>query len=160
MPNYKTMSNLFFYSTNTLLAKVITERYFKGVFQIWAAPNFDNKHNPPSSNPKDIFLKLHKAVKNFDNHDHKMYEVKAGLLKVIQKKLEEGSISEKQYAEANDTVYKATITDFKPLLYVIPNNEEINQNIIDVEIEKRAAPLSEECVIKNLKNENFNILES
>ena len=152
------MKNLLYYSTNAELAKIITEKFFNGIFRVWCAPMFDNEHNPPSSNPKDIFLRLHKDVKKMDNHCSKMREIKAGLEKAIMNKKQSGEITEQQAIDALDMVGAADISYFKPLLYLIPNSSEIN--LISAKIEDKSGLLSEEYIINNLKAQTFDIIHS
>ncbi len=152
------MSAKLFYSTNAQLAQIITARFFKDTFRVWAAPQFDNEFNPPSSNPKEIFMRLHEDVKRQDNHSSKMNEIKAGLLKAIQKKRGDGSLTEEQEKEANNIIFASTIIRYKPFLYLIPNTSTLN--ISKAQIEDKAEVLSEEYIIKDLSSKEFDIIQS
>lgn len=150
------MANLLYYSTNTLLAKIITERYFKGNFRVWCSPTFDG--NPPSSNPKDLFLRLHKEVKTRDIHSAKIAQVRLGLIKAILNKKKNGEISEKDAIDALSMIRGADISDFKPLIYLIPNIPEID--VMSAPIKDKTNFLSEEYIINELKLQNFDIIQS
>jgi hypothetical protein len=152
------MTTHLYYSKNAKLAKEITELFFNSTFQVWSAPKFDDERNPPSSNPKDIFYRLHNDVKRLDNHSSKMFEIKAGLYKAIQKKKKEGLLTNEDAKKARAIVKKSQIQHFKPLLYLIPNNSTLN--ILSARIEDKAELLSEEYVIKDLKIGEFDIIQS
>jgi hypothetical protein len=152
------MSTKLFYSTNAQLAQIITTRFFNGKFRIWAAPQFDNEFNPPSSNPKDIFFRMLEDVKRQDNHSSKMNEIKAGLLKAILRKREDESLTEEQEKEANNIIGASTINLYKPYLYLIPNASTLN--IAKAEVGEKAEVLSEEYIIKDLASNEFDIIKS
>ena len=55
----------FLYSVNSLLAHYINEEYYNGEHYVWCAPLYDSDLNPPSSNPKDIYIgSAEKGVKS------------------------------------------------------------------------------------------------
>ncbi|MBI1927909.1 hypothetical protein HYR99_27170 [Candidatus Poribacteria bacterium] len=159
------MSNpLILYSTNTRLAYLISKRYYGEVYYLWCTPYFDSKslpeHDytiPPTSSPSEIYHSLYQEVIRGDRHSAKIRENKGGILEGADAKKKTGVITQQQEAEIIQTVEKAEILDFKPLLYIIPFNL-VTHLVEEVPVAKRAHPLSVEYLIKELPRHWFDII--
>jgi hypothetical protein len=149
------METILYYSTNTKIAYEIAERFFDNQHYVWCAPEFDI--NPPSSNPKELFIRLRDDVEKSDNHSSKIRENKAGLLKAILWKKNKGLITEKIYLEIAKTIKKANINQFKPLIYLIPASN-VSEFIIP-QVQEKANVFSSEYIIEKLDRSKFHVIE-
>ena len=77
---------LLLYSTNTWLAYMIAQRFYKQVHYVWCTPHFDSlsvaSHDatvPPTSTPREIYRNLFNEVKSGDRHSLKINENKTGI---------------------------------------------------------------------------------
>jgi len=158
--------NILYYSTNTYLSHWISMTYYKTFF-VWCSPVFDPskfgeyhkfKKIPPSSSPYNIYNIFHQDVSSSDLHSSKIKENKNGLIKGATFHLEKETITQQDYARILTIIDKATISDFRPLVYVIPKSK-VENRIIDVEVESTANPLSIEYQIHDLKHDEFEVIE-
>lgn len=156
---------LILYSTNTWLAYMIAERFYGDMHHVWCAPFFDSDSipsfqnaNPPSSSPSKICRELFEAVSSGDRHSAKVKENKGGILQGIKEKRDAGIITRHDEKEVKKIVDLAEISDFRPLVYVIPYSL-VARMVEEVSVEKRAHPLSVEYVIKKLPRKFFDIIE-
>lgn len=158
--------NLLYYSTNTYLSFWLSNSYYKNFF-VWCSPVFDpsklsDYHElrkiPPSSSPFYIYNLLHNDVSSGDIHSAKIQENKAGLIKGASLHFESKTISEQDYARIIQIIEKASIADFRPLVYVIPRSK-IGNKIKMVEVEYTANPLSTEYQIHDLQADEFDVIE-
>jgi hypothetical protein len=90
---------------------LINEKYRGNVHYIWCSESFDSKTLStyasgslvaPTSNPKDIFLDLRKAVESTDKHNAKINEQISGLSARAVKWEASGEISA---ADKDDIIY-------------------------------------------------------
>ena len=153
------------YSTNTWLAYIISQEYYNGVHYVWCTPYFDPRSQtsldvavPPTSSPYEIYHSLHEEVVRGDRHSAKIRDNKAGILRGATAKREAGVITEQQESEIVSIVEQAQLTDYKPLLYVIPY-APVAGLIREVPISKRAHPLSKEYIIEQLPRKYFDPIE-
>jgi hypothetical protein len=82
------MASNLLYSTNPYMKFYVNENYRGGIHYIWFSENFDSgtlgpyvpgSMVPATSNPKDIYMDLKKAVEKPDTHNAKIKEQIAGL---------------------------------------------------------------------------------
>ncbi|MGI0010853.1 MAG: hypothetical protein ACREAE_05590 [Nitrosopumilaceae archaeon] len=132
---------------------------------MWCSPyfgsGFDHNHeytNPPSSRPSEIFRELCEVVHNGDKHSAKINENKLGILKGADDKKKAGVINNRQKKDIAAIVQSAEISDFRPLLYVIPFIC-VSKIVKEVPVPKRAHPLSVEYIIKRLPRRYFDVID-
>jgi hypothetical protein len=154
---------LVLYSTNTRLAYVIAQRFYRSVHYVWCVPNAVHPHgaagrpNPPSSDPLKIYRVLWDAVRSGDRHCAEIKQKKLGLLRGAEAKKKEGVIDEATFRTIVEMVEGADLDSFQPLLYVIPAKQVADQTR-SVPPRDRAAVLSEELLIAELEASNFDVL--
>jgi hypothetical protein len=113
--------------------------------------------NPPSSSPQEIYETLLKEVENNDRHSSKIKQNKAGLRNGATFKHKIGDITNAEKLEIFDKVRLAQISDFKPLLYVIPY-PLVGSILSIVPVKQRANPLASEFIIQRLPRSSFDII--
>jgi hypothetical protein len=88
-PVVYTTSGHVLYSTNAFLKYYIQNQYMNGVHYVWCSEVFDGgtaaAYTPTSlvgtsSNPKDIYRNLVRAIETQDDHDYKVTEQRASTL--------------------------------------------------------------------------------
>jgi hypothetical protein len=119
---------LFLWSTNTYLKYRIQEE-FRGLHYVWCSPTFEaaalpryavGAGQPASSDPATIYRQLHHAVKTNDNGDAKIISQKKVLKALAISWFRAGAITEAEKDEIVAMVKYATISDWRPLIFVIP----------------------------------------
>lgn len=160
-------NNLFYYSTNTYLSYYLSKTFYDNTFFVWCSPVFDprglEKNHPyskipQSSSPNAIYRQLKSDVETFDCHSSKVNENKAGLKRGAMIAWKDQVITDDELSIIQDTIDSAVITDFKPLLYIIPKSL-VQPKVELVPVKERANPLSVEYRIRDLKLNEFEILE-
>lgn len=162
------MSSLLLYSTNSYMKYLINERYRADIHHVWCSESFDSAALgsytsgalvPPSSNPKDIFLDLQKAVRATDTHNAKIKEQISGLSALAVTWEKAGLISS---TAKDDIVYMVNEAAFfkhwRPLLYVIPRATIAAARIVEVPAAK-CASLGREYIISDLRRDEFDLIE-
>jgi hypothetical protein len=109
---------------------LINEKYRGNVHYVWCSESFDSTTlSPyvsaslvaPTSNPKDIFIDLKKAVDGTDKHNPK---IKEQILALTARAIKWEMAGEITTADKDDIVYMvnepAYFKYWRPLLYVIP----------------------------------------
>ena len=109
---------------------LINERYRGDIHHVWCSESFDSKTLgtyasgalvPPTSNPKDVYENLKKAVDNTDRHNTKITQQISGLAALAVKWETAGEITATQ---KDDIVYMVNEMSYfkywRPVLYVIP----------------------------------------
>ena len=150
---------LVLYSTRALLTFLINEKYYKQFHFVWSAPSFDisDQSNPRSSSPAYIHNELKDAVQTNDSHSAKIAETKLGLINSAGKQKEKGIISEEQLNEIICIVNTSTVTDYRPIVYVVPTKGIENQ-IKEASVSQKANPFSKEYIIEALHRKYFDII--
>jgi hypothetical protein len=155
---------LVLYSTNTWLAYVISEQYYSGIHYVWCTPYFDSSsvppHDytvPPSSSPREILFGLAEEVKRGDRHSAKIESNRSGILRGAHHNRDVGLITEVQAQEIASILDQAQVSDYRPLLYVIPFRS-VEKIVKDVDVRAKAHPLSTEYVIERLPRSLFDVL--
>jgi hypothetical protein len=158
---------LVLYSVNTYLAYMINERYYGSKHYVWCSEVFDARANhhlgryssiPPTSNPYEIYHNLYEEVKRGDRHSAKIEANRKRILGGAKIKLEAGVINQEQYDEIEKIVKSVEISDFRPILYVIPYSN-VAADVREATVEERAHPLSREGIIESLDRANFDPIE-
>lgn len=158
---YKKLLNL--YSTNTWLAYEINEQYYNCIHFVWFALVIDPtdsrfEHNPPSSNPINLYGRLTQDVDRRDKHSPYIIKNRAGIINGANKKREQGVITEDQERKIIATVNDAEARDFYPLLYVIPFSK-VKRMVKDVPVKNRPHALSLEGIIESLPRDYFDVID-
>ncbi|HEX6145006.1 MAG TPA: hypothetical protein VFZ01_19990, partial [Geminicoccaceae bacterium] len=156
---------LLLYSTQTLLAYRINQRYFQGQHWVWCSPYrgfastamYDSAV-PPSSSPLEIYRNLHQEVRRTEHHSDRINANREGLLKGAESKLRQGVIDDATAYEIAAVLERAERADFAPLLYVIPFSL-VSGQVRVVPVEHRAHPLSDEYHIEALHRDCFDVIE-
>lgn len=158
-------STLFLYSTNTWIAYLIGQDYYGGEHFVWCSPLFDSRSlpgidlaQPPTSTPKEIYMSLLTEVVRGDRHSAKIKSQKEGIVRGASIRYSHGDLSERQLADIKDIVALAETRDFHPLLYVICF-AKVKDRVKEVEISRRAHPLSQEFEIEKLPRDSFQVLD-
>jgi hypothetical protein len=156
---------LILYSTNTWLAFMIAQRYYKTEHYVWCTPYFDPRKSgdhesavPPTSSPFEVYRSLAAEVTRRDRHSEKIKENRAGILRGANAKRHSGVIDAGQEKDIVSIVDHADSGDFRPLMYVIPYSEVIDR-MREPPPEDKAHPLSEEYIIDSLPRALFDIIE-
>lgn len=158
---------LVLYSTNAYIAYMINERYYKGFHYVWCSEVFDARRQyaygphasiPPSSSPWEIYKTMREDVKRGDLHSANVQRLRKNILDGALEKLKAGKISKAQYKDIGKILEEALLSDFRPLLYVIPY-QGVAKLVEEVPIEERAHPLSLELRIPALTRKHFDIIE-
>ncbi len=153
------------FSTNTLLAYSLNERYYKGEHWIWCSPCFDSAsvhnvggHLPPSSSPSEIYHRLWEDAQAGDRHSLTIELNRAGLLNGAREKEKGKVITAKQRKEIIQIVDAAQPGEFRPLMYLIPT-QAVARLVKPAAVGKRAHPMSPEFVIEELPRRLFEVIE-
>jgi hypothetical protein len=156
---------LILYSTNTWLAYMISQRYYKTEHYVWCTPYFDPRRSgdrdsavPPTSSPFEVYCSLIEEVTRRDRHSKKIEENRAGILRGANAKRQSGVIDARQEKDIVSIVDRADSGDFRPLMYVIPYSEVIDR-MREPPPEDKAHPLSQEYIIDRLPRELFDVIE-
>jgi len=153
------------YSTNTWLAYMIAQRYYKSEHYVWCTPFFDPRRNggrdaavPPTSSPFEVYCSLAEEVSRRDRHSKKIEENRVGILRGANAKKQAGVIDDVQEKDIVSIVSQAEIPDFRPLMYVIPYSVVVDR-MREPPLEDKAHPLSAEYVIDQLPRDLFDVIE-
>jgi hypothetical protein len=153
------------YSTNTALSYKIAKKYYRNEHFVWCTFRFNPRstlgileENPQSSDPYYRYRQLSCEISGPDGHGALIRETKAGLKKGAEIKYSTGIINELQRNEILTIVEKASLQEFKPLLYAIPYSK-VKHILKEVPIGDRASPTSDEYIIESLSEDCFDILD-
>ncbi len=146
---------------------LINEKYRGNVHYVWCSESFDSKTLgtyvsgslvAPTSNPKDIFLDLKRAVDATDKHNAKINEQISALLARAVKWEASGDIST---SDKDDIIYMvnepAYFKHWRPLLYVIPRAPvEARLQPVPAAL---CASLGKEYILSDLRRDEFDLIE-
>ena len=158
---------LILYSVNTYLAYMINQRYYGDKHYVWCSEVFDARSQhalghhaniPPTSNPREVYFNLHEEVKRGDWHSAKIDANRKGILRGAREKLRIGVINPDQFEEIDQIVNSVELSEFRPLLYIIPYHN-IAEAVRQATVAERAHPLSLEYIIESLDRQHFDPLE-
>lgn len=158
-------SKRIYYSCSTWLSYQICQHYYGQRHYAWCAPFFDAdsvfslpNSIPPSSNPRAIYWSLKRDVDAGDLHSAKIVEVRNGIEKGANIKRAAGIITRSQYREIKRIAKWAHVSDFAPLMFVIPL-QPVAGRVTVVDVKNRANLLSEEYIITDLPRHLFDAIE-
>jgi hypothetical protein len=146
----------------------INEKYRGGKHYVWFSENFDSgtlgtyapgSMVPPTSNPKDIYIDLKKAVEKTDRHNAKIKEQISGLTALAVKWEKAGEITSDEKQDiilmVNEGAY---FNHWRPLLYVTPYAALAPARIKKVPM-SLCAGLGNEYIVEDLNQSEFRIVE-
>jgi hypothetical protein len=152
------------YSTNTWIAYMIAEQFYRQHHYVWCTPYFDPRQNgrdsavPPTSSPFEMYRSLFEETSRGERHSSKIDENRIGILRGASAKRSARVIDSKQQKQIAAIVKAAQPNDFRPLLYVIPA-AIVAKRLREPPPEDKAHPLSAEYVIDALPRECFDVIE-
>lgn len=158
--------NLLFYSTSSYISYVINSQFY-GQHFLWCSPVFNpaglDRMNPlrnisTTSSPHDIYNTYKSSVVSNDGHSSIIKQNREGIKRGAIFKRAEGIITDNELQIINLKVDRASISDFRPVIYLIPASPIINK-IELVSVEEIANPLGTEYRIKDLVDGEFEIIE-
>jgi hypothetical protein len=158
---------LVLYSVNTYLAYRLNQHYYTGTHYVWCSEVFDARRQnamgdyaniPPTSNPYEIYHNLREEVERGDRHSAKIHANREGIMEGARKKLKAGVITESQYDEIRQIVNSVGLSEFRPLLYIIPY-QNVAEIVREATVVERAHPLSVEYIIESLDRQHFHPIE-
>jgi len=158
---------LVLYSTNAYVAYMINERYYNGLHYVWCSEVFDARRQyaygphaniPPSASPWEVYRAMREEVRRGDLHSANFERLRKTLADGATAKLEAKLITEARYDDVSKTLDQALLSDFRPVLYIIPFAGVANL-VQEVPIGERAHPLSVEVRIPALPRTLFDIIE-
>ncbi len=156
------------YSTNTYLSYLIAKMYFAQKFFVWCSPIFDPRsvgtchpyaQIPPSSSPLYIYSDLRRAISGNDTHCSKIEQNRTGLTTAANIYLGKKQISVAEYNIILSIIEKAPISDFRPLVYLIPLSDNIRGRLEEVPVDERANPSGVEYRLQDLSIDEFDAIE-
>jgi len=155
---------LVLYSTNTWIFYMIAEHFYQQDHYVWCTPFFDPRQNgrdvavPPTSSPFEMYRSLFEEVSRGEQHSSKISENRIGILRGASAKRRARIITTDQERQIGAIVNKAQVSDFRPLLYVIPFSL-VCDRLREPPPEDKAHPLSAEYVIDCLPRSCFDVIE-
>jgi hypothetical protein len=158
--------NILYYSAGSYLAYIISAQFYKQHY-LWCSPvfnpaslsNLDPRRNiPASSSPHDIYASYKRDVDTNDSHSSLISQNRLGLKRGAKHKLAAGVITQNEYQMIMLKIKMASISDFRPLLYLIPASM-VKDKMAPVPIKLIANPLGSEYRIDCLIDGEFEILE-
>jgi hypothetical protein len=155
---------LLLYSTNTHIGYAIAERFYGGVHYAWCSPVFDGTtaaahiNIPPTSSLAGIYRNLWEETSRGEQHSASIPRVSDGIEKGADAKLAAGVIDARQFDEIIEIVQRASVREFRPVLYIIPY-DRVAHLVADVPVALRAHPLSVELKVEALPRDCFDVIE-
>ena len=155
---------LLLYSTNTLLSYAIAERFYGGVHHAWCSPVFDGKTTavhiniPPTSSPSGLYRQLWEETSRGEMHSDAIPRIQEGIQRGAAAKLDTGVIDAAQHQEIIGMINRASLREFRPVLYIIPY-DRVETLVSDVPVYERAHPLSVEFKVTALPRDSFDLIE-
>ena len=154
------------YSANSLLAYKVSKRFYSDHHYVWCAtafgsPSLDDPlvKNPRSSVPYERYTELSKDTGRVgDKHSAIVNSQKMGIKAGAQAKFDAREITKDERDEIIEIVDAAEISDFEPLMYVIPF-DKVKKIAKRVPVAKRAHPLSDEWLIQKLPRKYFDVIK-
>lgn len=149
------MPPLVLYSVNCHFKFHIQEKYRGNRHYVWVSENFDS--GPATSNPKDIYDRLKKAVADEDEHDYKIIEQKTLITARVIEWEVAGEISTFDKEDIVSEIEIGKFQKWRPLIYVIPY-DRVAGRVEPVPRPERAG-LPPEYRIADLQRSEFDIIE-
>jgi hypothetical protein len=152
------------YSTNTWIAYMIAEQFYRRHHYVWCTPYFDPRQSgrdsavPPTSSPFEMYRALFEETSRGERHSSKIEQNRVGILRGARAKRRARVITANHEKQIAAIVQAAQPSDFRPLLYVIPA-AIVAKRLREPPPEDKAHPLSAEYVIDALPRECFDVIE-
>ncbi len=163
------MSNLLLlYSVNPLIKYNINEIYFNSNHYVWCSECFDaskqDAYNPrfrlgATSNPIDIYRDYYRAVNTHDAHNLKINSQRTELISLATRCHSLGKINNGTRDEIISYLSNADLSFWRPLIYLIPRTEKIEERMIRARPSDTANGIANEYIIQDLKCSEFDIME-
>lgn len=158
---------LLLYSVNTTLAFLINEHYYGQRHYAWCTPFFDMRRSqastfgnaPASANPFEIYGALLRDIRTRDRHSALIAQNKAGIRRGATARLQRAQISQAAATEIEQVVAMSEISDYVPLIYVIPTSG-VRAMVKAVPASERAHPLSREFIVEDLPRAKFDVINT
>lgn len=156
------------YSTNVYLKYYIHKHFYDDIHYVWCSELFDatkagaytaSSHNPPTSNPADIYRDLKQAVARGDRHNDKIKKQILTLKGRASKSRKDGRITDDQKKKIHYLISNCEFEMWRPLIYIIPYQLVAGKKLIEVPIQKRANPAGMEYIIEDLQGSEFDVIE-
>lgn len=129
---------------------------------MWCAPRPEIDRfalsNPPSSDPVSIYWGFRRDIDGGDEHSALIEANRRGIVRGASLKEQQGVIDQATRGLIESVVKKAPISDFSPLLLVIPYSG-VTGIVKPADVDARARATSEEYIIENLPRNCFDVLE-
>ena len=157
---------LLLWSTNSWLKFYIQMKFRRNKHYVWCSPLFDagsagkytiGSGQPPSSDPATIYRQLHTAVSKQDEHDQKISSQKVTLKALATEWLNTDEISQDEHDEILAILDRASIRDWRPLLFVIPYSNVCGK--VDSVPRNLRASIEPEYIIHELEQGEFDVIE-
>ena len=151
------------YSATTTLAYNINQRFYGDLHYLWCTPHFNSSPSaatytvPPTSSPFEIYTTLAREVAGVDSHSEKIRLNKVGIKRGAQIMRQRGIITEAQLKQIYAVVRLSQIGLFKPLLCII-SSLAAQKYCTEVDISKKANPLSHEFIAADLPRTAFDVI--
>lgn len=153
---------LILYSAVSRLAYAIAQRYYGAHHYVWCAPcavpDQFGLANPPSSDPLAIYWRFYEDIKGGDHHSTQIEANRRGLIRGASVKQSAGVIDEDTRKRIEAGVAQAPLSDFLPLLLVMPYSV-VGAIAKPADVTNRARATSEEDIIEALPRSCFDVLE-
>ena len=154
------------YSVNPHIKLLLQAEFFNNRHYCWCAEQWDSASRmpntvsalvPPSSNPRNLHRILADAVAKGDRGDAKIKFVTEDYLQRGTTMVAAGTMAPETYAEMAEFMRLAQITEWRPMLYVIPKARVLIKLEL-VPLAKRAG-LGKEYIVRDLPRGDFDLLE-
>ena len=164
------MDPIILYSVNSRLAYNINKRYYHKHF-VWCAIKFDTndleateRNNPETSNPIEFYKRYKTDINGILNDNHFKSSFLEERINGILTGLEENKslIGDDNYNALDNEIKKQRKNgqiwkELEPLVYIIPY-KLVKHKVEPVPPSKTARLLSDEYLIKDLKDEEFDVI--
>jgi hypothetical protein len=133
---------------------------------VWCSPAFEGAAlgryaigagQPASSDPATIYRQLHLAVSSKDEHDAKIADQAKRLRGLAIGWHKDGEISDDQRADILAIIKSARISDWRPVIYVIPYAGVAER--VQLVARKNRASHEPEYFIPDLRSSEFDLIE-
>ena len=162
------MAGPIYYSTNPWISYDLVNKYRSGIHVVWCSEYFDPSTAPsgsaaaaiaPSSSPKGIFDTLQSDCAREDSHSALISRYRKTFRRLATDWYADGSITDPQREEIIAVTKSNSWRIWRPVLYVIPNENLIAAGrVISVPRAGRAA-YGPEFQILDLKTNEFDMIE-
>lgn len=152
---------LILYSATTRLAYSIGQLFYGEMHYVWCAPApspdaFDLR-NPASSDPMALYRAYRRDVDLHDGHSNYLERNRQGIIRGAEAKARASKITADEKAEIEAIALNAPVSDFAPLLLVMPY-DKVRDLVRLTEVRERAKSTSREYVIDALPRALFDVL--